>query len=71
MDAVISPCDGVCRIDPGSDQCLSCRRSLNEIAAWPFLSPAERNQVMSDLHSRTSWPLESLSLESSVRETCP
>ena len=31
----ISPCIGVCSIDPKSNLCLGCLRSSDEIAIWP------------------------------------
>ena len=46
----ISPCVGVCSIDPKSNLCLGCLRSSDEIAIWPQIDNQksfrdyERNQ---------------------------
>ena len=31
----ISPCIGICSIDPKSNLCRGCLRSSDEIAIWP------------------------------------
>lgn len=46
---VSSPCIAVCRLDPGTQICLGCGRSIMEIAAWPRLSEAERVAIMARL----------------------
>jgi len=51
---VDTPCIKVCRIDPHSGLCTGCLRSLEEIAAWRTLSPAERRRVMAELPKRGS-----------------
>ncbi|MDQ6685513.1 MAG: DUF1289 domain-containing protein [Pseudomonadota bacterium] len=50
--AVASPCNRVCRIDPGSGWCLGCWRTLDEIAAWSGLSAAAQVQVVESLEAR-------------------
>jgi predicted Fe-S protein YdhL (DUF1289 family) len=47
-----SPCIGVCRLDPASGLCLGCRRSIEEIAAWPALSAEERAAILARLMAR-------------------
>jgi predicted Fe-S protein YdhL (DUF1289 family) len=49
--AIVSPCTGVCAIDAG-DLCRGCGRSLDEIAAWGTMTPAERDAVMAVLPER-------------------
>jgi hypothetical protein len=41
-----SPCTGLCVIDPTTDCCQGCFRTLNEIAAWGRSSPVERRQTL-------------------------
>ena len=52
MSGIESPCIKVCRIDPRSGLCTGCLRTLDEIAGWATLSPAERDAVMAALPSR-------------------
>jgi hypothetical protein len=52
MDLVQSPCVKVCTYDPEAGLCRGCGRSLEEIAAWARLSPAERQSVMDALPQR-------------------
>jgi hypothetical protein len=51
---VETPCTKVCRIDPQRGLCAGCLRSLEEIAVWGTLSPAERRRVMAELPQRRS-----------------
>ncbi|HYB09499.1 MAG TPA: DUF1289 domain-containing protein [Alphaproteobacteria bacterium] len=45
----LSPCIGVCRLDPATGRCLGCRRTIAEIAAWSGLSPRERAAIVARL----------------------
>jgi predicted Fe-S protein YdhL (DUF1289 family) len=47
-----SPCNRVCTIDPDTDLCLGCGRSLDEITAWTRMSDAERARVMAECGRR-------------------
>jgi uncharacterized protein len=47
-----SPCNRVCTLDPDTDLCLGCGRSLAEIMAWTRMSDAERATVMADCGRR-------------------
>lgn len=49
--AIVSPCTGVCAIDD-NDLCRGCARTLDEIAAWGVMTPAERDTVMAALPGR-------------------
>ena len=49
--AIVSPCTGVCAIDD-RDVCRGCARTLDEIAAWSVMTPAERDRVMAALPAR-------------------
>jgi predicted Fe-S protein YdhL (DUF1289 family) len=44
-----SPCVSVCRLDPATQLCVGCGRTIAEIAAWPSLSEAERRAIMARL----------------------
>jgi predicted Fe-S protein YdhL (DUF1289 family) len=47
-----SPCIRVCVIDPASQLCRGCKRSLREIAAWGSMTPDMRRAIMANLPSR-------------------
>ena len=40
-----SPCISVCRIDPDDGLCVGCQRTIDEIASWGTLSPAQRVEI--------------------------
>ena len=51
VERIESPCVNICKI--GKDRhCEGCRRSLDEIARWTSMTPAERDQVMAELPGR-------------------
>jgi len=39
-------------MDPRSNLCFGCGRTLNEIARWPHMESAERLNVMAGLQAR-------------------
>jgi predicted Fe-S protein YdhL (DUF1289 family) len=47
-----SPCDGTCRIDDATGWCRGCKRTLEEIADWPMLTPREKREVLARLAGR-------------------
>jgi len=47
-----TPCVAVCMIDPRTNLCLGCGRTLPEIARWPKMESAERLAVMAELAQR-------------------
>jgi uncharacterized protein len=52
MAEIESPCIKVCVLDPGSNHCLGCGRSLAEIECWAAFSPDERRRIMAELPAR-------------------
>jgi predicted Fe-S protein YdhL (DUF1289 family) len=57
-----SPCSGICVIDPTTDCCQGCFRTLNEIAAWGQSSAVERTQILASVEHRkqqSGWMLSS------------
>jgi hypothetical protein len=50
--SVESPCIAVCMIDPDSNLCLGCGRTLPEIARWHRLDSAGRLAIMALLPAR-------------------
>ncbi|WP_410001936.1 DUF1289 domain-containing protein [Rubinisphaera sp. JC750] len=51
--SALSPCIGLCRMEPASRYCEGCLRTRDEIAAWPGLSNADRLSLMARLKQRT------------------
>jgi uncharacterized protein len=49
---VPSPCTGVCAIDPVTQLCRGCRRTLDEIAAWGSADDATRRLILARLKER-------------------
>jgi uncharacterized protein len=50
--AMETPCIKVCVIDPGTNACTGCGRTLAEIAGWSQLGDAGRRRVMAELPAR-------------------
>lgn len=48
-DTIPSPCQQRCQLDDAGESCLSCRRTLKEIAGWPGFSDFEKKAVWSRL----------------------
>ncbi|MGD1885747.1 MAG: DUF1289 domain-containing protein [Cohaesibacteraceae bacterium] len=48
----LSPCNAICRIDPLTQLCMGCGRTMDEIGRWSKLSDEQRRQVMGLLPSR-------------------
>lgn len=55
-DEMDSPCIKICVIDPQSQLCLGCQRSLDEIARWSQMSDAQRRAIMAELPARAATP---------------
>jgi predicted Fe-S protein YdhL (DUF1289 family) len=49
---VASPCISVCEMDPASQLCRGCLRTLDEIAAWSVLDADARRAVLAALPAR-------------------
>jgi len=50
--SIETPCTKICMIDPRSNLCLGCGRTLGEIARWQDMEEAERREVMAQLPAR-------------------
>jgi uncharacterized protein len=50
--SIETPCNRVCVVHPALGLCIGCGRSLDEIARWVDLTPAERARIMAQLPSR-------------------
>jgi predicted Fe-S protein YdhL (DUF1289 family) len=47
-----TPCINVCTLNDVSGLCLGCGRTVDEVARWSAMSPAERRRVMAELPAR-------------------
>lgn len=48
-----SPCTGVCSIDPVTQACRGCARTLAEIGAWLGASAAEKRGILDAVAQRS------------------
>jgi len=48
----LSPCLGICLIDPYAQTCHGCLRTIEEIAGWYIASPAEKHAILARLAAR-------------------
>ena len=49
---IASPCTRRCTVAPGSDICVGCYRTVDEIVRWTKFTDAERQAVLDQLESR-------------------
>ena len=47
-----SPCINVCVLNPRTQLCEGCFRTLDEIAAWSSYSTSEKRAVLAELDER-------------------
>jgi predicted Fe-S protein YdhL (DUF1289 family) len=47
-----SPCNRICTLEPGTEMCMGCFRTLDEIFFWTRFSNAERQAVRDALAER-------------------
>lgn len=67
---VPSPCISVCRMDPSTELCEGCWRTLDEIASWSALPEAGRREVWKAIGRRIALA-PALSQRESEREPGP
>lgn len=49
-----SPCIKLCVLDPARGLCAGCLRTMDEIAAWPTMSEAQKATLLMELARRES-----------------
>ena len=47
-----SPCTNLCLVDPDTDLCAGCLRTLDEIAMWSGMTPEEKRRVLDSVSAR-------------------
>ena len=50
--APVSPCLGICLMDPRTRTCRGCLRTIEEIAGWYEATPAEKRAIVGRLAER-------------------
>ena len=48
----VSPCLGICLMDPHTKMCRGCLRTIEEIAAWYRADLAEKRAILARLAER-------------------
>ena len=48
----VSPCVGICLLDPATRQCRGCLRTVDEIALWYDATAAEKRELVAALAAR-------------------
>ena len=48
----VSPCVGICLMNPATRTCRGCLRTINEIARWYDASVAEKQAILDSLSVR-------------------
>lgn len=41
-----SPCTNLCTVDPATDVCRGCGRTMDEIARWGWMTAEEKTNVL-------------------------
>jgi uncharacterized protein len=52
MDLPVSPCIRMCCLDPETDVCTGCFRSLTEITGWHGADASERCRILGNCAQR-------------------
>jgi len=49
-----SPCINICNIDPKTNICMGCGRTMKEISNWINMSDLEKEKLIFDLKNRVN-----------------
>jgi predicted Fe-S protein YdhL (DUF1289 family) len=52
LTEIVSPCVGICQLEPETGLCSGCLRSAAEIGAWPAASTEQRLLILDRLKGR-------------------
>jgi predicted Fe-S protein YdhL (DUF1289 family) len=50
--AVMTPCVGICQLDPDTDLCMGCWRTRDEVARWTYMDDDTRRTVVARARRR-------------------
>ncbi len=48
----LSPCKGICMMDPRGTYCLGCKRTIDEIGRWTTMDESERQKIVKEIPAR-------------------
>lgn len=51
-----SPCVKICVIDDATELCVGCRRTIEEIMAWPRATAEEKSAILAAIEARRPPP---------------
>ncbi len=49
---VVSPCNNNCIMNPTTNYCNGCFRTIEEIIHWSFISSNEKNEILQIVENR-------------------
>ncbi len=49
---MITPCMNKCQIDPVSNFCIGCKRTIEEISNWISMTDEQRKKIIEELGQR-------------------
>ena len=49
MQVIESPCQQKCKLDPQTQRCTTCLRTLEQITDWVYYTPEQRSEIMNNL----------------------
>jgi predicted Fe-S protein YdhL (DUF1289 family) len=52
IDLVPSPCISMCTMNPATDLCEGCLRTIGEISAWTLLDADDKRAVLARIAAR-------------------
>ena len=50
-----SPCINICELDPNTDLCLGCNRTIEEITNWSTMNDSNKKKILIRVKSDTTF----------------
>lgn len=47
-----TPCIKICKLDPKLQYCIGCKRTIEEIQRWAYMTPQEQEKIIKELLGR-------------------
>jgi len=54
--SIASPCINVCQFDNATNECMGCRRTIDEIRDWIIMTAEEKLAVLARIDGREAEP---------------
>jgi predicted Fe-S protein YdhL (DUF1289 family) len=55
MRTILTPCIKICKIDPTTQSCTGCGRTLQQIKEWRIYTNEQRKLIMDNLKEVKEW----------------